>query len=84
MQELFSPEWQWLWMALLALALFFPVRKLIWVASVRREERRQGQPTDDARREALRRRASVTAALLSGIFAIIYVHYLFTSMLVPS
>jgi hypothetical protein len=82
--KLFEPEWQWLWMALLALALFFPVRKLIWVASVRREERRQGQVTDEARRHALRRRAAVTAGLLSVIFAVIYVHYLFTPTPVAS
>lgn len=80
MQELFSPQWQWLWTAVLGLLLFFPIRKLIWVASVRRAERKLGTPTDETHRAALRRRASVTSALLSFIFAVIYVHYLFSSL----
>lgn len=61
-----------LWSVLLAVALFFPVRQFIWVLSVRREERRLGQPTDEVRRTALKRRASVTAALLCFVFATLY------------
>jgi hypothetical protein len=64
--------YQLLWSVLLAVALFFPVRHLIWVLSVRREEQRLGRPTDETRKAALRRRAGVTAALLCFIFAVIY------------
>ena len=49
----------------------FPVRQLIWVVAVRRAERREGT-TDDARRQSLKRRASVTAALLCFVFAFFY------------
>lgn len=65
-------QYQLLWSFLLAVALFYPVRQFIWVLSVRREERRLGQPTDDERRTVLKRRATVTAVLLCFIFAVLY------------
>ena len=64
---------QTFWTILLGVALFLPVRRLIWVLSVRTEERRQGAPTDDARRHALKRRATVTAVLLCFVFSVLYV-----------
>jgi hypothetical protein len=67
----------WLWSAILAAALFMPVRRLVWVLSVRREERRLGRATDDARRQLLRRRAGVTALLICVFFSAVYVHALF-------
>lgn len=73
MQLLFGPEGRWIWAAILAAALFFPVRQLIWVASVRRQERKQGKSTDEAERLALKRRAGVTAALLCFVFSVLYV-----------
>lgn len=79
METLFSKEFQWLWMFVLGVALFFPARKLIWVMSVRRAERREG-PTDAPRRQALKRRATVTAALLCFIFSVVYVNQLFSQM----
>jgi len=80
MEELFSPQYQWLWTALLGLALFFPVRQLIWTLSVRREERKLGQPTDDTRRRSLKRRASITAVLLCFVFAVLYMQAGFSSL----
>ena len=71
MEFLFSPDSQYIWTMVLAAALFFPVRQLIWVVSVRRAERREG-PADDARQKSLKRRASVTAALMCAIFAFFY------------
>lgn len=68
---------QWLWTIALGLALFLPVRRLIWVLSVRREERKLGAETDEARRAALKRRASVTAGLLCFVFAVLYVQAMF-------
>ncbi len=64
MEALFSPELKWLWAAALGLALFFPVRQLIWVLSVRRLQRRTGEVPDDAARQSLKQRAGATSALL--------------------
>lgn len=80
MEELFSSQYQWLWTLLLGLALFFPVRQLIWTLSVRREERKLGEPTDESRRHVLKRRATVTSALLCFVFAIIYMQATFRSL----
>ncbi len=71
MVDFFGPYSREIWALLLTLALFFPVRQLIWALAVRRAEKRDG-PTDEARRQALKRRAAVTAALLSFVFAYFY------------
>jgi hypothetical protein len=83
MEELFTPRYQWLWTAILALLLFFPIRQLIWVLSVRREERKTGTPPDEARRSALKRRASVTSGLLCLVFSVIYVDVLYGNLYAP-
>ena len=67
---------QWLWSLVLGAGLYLPVRKLIWVMAVRRAERR-GRPADDEKRDAIRKRAYVTAALLCFIFAVLYTQVLF-------
>jgi hypothetical protein len=77
MEDLFTPRYQWLWTAILGLALFLPVRQLIWVMSVRREERKTGNTPDEARRSALKRRASVTSGLLCLVFSVAYVDVMF-------
>lgn len=74
MAELFTAKYHVLWALLMAAALFFPVRQLIWVLSVRRAQRQAGRPADDARQRTLRRRAGFTAALISLV-----VGYLYTS-----
>ncbi len=71
MADLFGPNATTIWVLVLAAALFFPVRHLIWVLTVRREEKRQG-PTDETRRAALKRRATFTAVLLCLVFSYIY------------
>lgn len=76
MAALFSPEYKWLWMIALGGGLYFPVRQLIWVLSVRRAERRK-EPTDEAIRESLKRRAAFTSVLLCFVFAVTYVSVLF-------
>jgi hypothetical protein len=75
MEYLFSRDSQYLWTVILAAALFFPVRQLIWVVSVRRAERRDG-PSDEALRRSLKRRAGFTAALLCFVFAFFYTAHL--------
>ena len=72
-----------LWALALALALFFPVRQLIWVLYVRRaqrqaaQEEREGQEVDEAEQARLKRRAGVTSGLLCFVFAFIYTAQLF-------
>ncbi len=76
MSEIFSKDYALLWTVAIALALFFPIRQLIWVMSVRRAERDGDR--DETRRERLKRRAMVTATLLSFIFAYFYTGILFS------
>ena len=76
MAELYDSDYVLVWAALLAVALFFPVRHLIWVLYVRRAERRQ--PTDEPERARLKRRASATSALLCVVFALLYTLHLFS------
>lgn len=80
MRQIFSPEYQWLWTIVLGAALFYPVRQFVWVMSVRREERKLGQDTDEARRVALKRRSTVTSVLLCFVFSILYVQVMFRSL----
>lgn len=64
----------YIWVLLLAALLFFPARQIIWVLSVRRAEARDGRE-DEARRHALKRRASITAGLLCFVFAFFFISY---------
>ena len=75
MEALFTKDYILLWAVVLALALFLPVRRLIWVIYVRRAARR-GEP-GEAERERLRRRAGVTAGLICFVFSYFYAAYLF-------
>lgn len=72
MEELFRN--QWLWTIVLGVALYLPVRHLIFALAVRREERKLGQAADASRRSEIKRRVSMTAALLCFVFAVVYVH----------
>ncbi|HER25520.1 MAG TPA: hypothetical protein ENI69_00260 [Rhodospirillales bacterium] len=76
MRAIFTAEYQWLWTLALALGLFLPVRRMIWIMSVRRFEAKKG-PSDEARRAGLKRRATVTSALLCLVFSVIYAGYMF-------
>ena len=75
METLFTKDYLLLWMVALALALFIPVRHLIWVLYVRRASREK-QP-DEAERGRLKRRAAFTAALPCFVFAYFYTTHLF-------
>ncbi len=67
-----SPDYRWLWSAALAVALFFPIRQLIWVLAVRKEQRRAGQLPDEKMKKYLKGRAAVTSGLLCLVFAAAY------------
>lgn len=75
MEALFTKDFMLLWVLALGLALFFPVRQLIWVIYVRRAARQDD--VDEAERVRLKRRAGVTSALLCFVFAFVYTMHLF-------
>ncbi|MEJ2119822.1 MAG: hypothetical protein P8Z76_03770 [Alphaproteobacteria bacterium] len=60
---------------LLTALLFYPVRQLIWVLSVRRVEGRDGQHDED-RRLRFKRRATATAILLCFVFSVLFTNSL--------
>ena len=79
MEAMFASEYRYLWGALLAAALFFPVRQLIWVLTVRRSIRKGGEEkANAAEQERLKRRAGFTSALMCFLFSFAYVSVLFT------
>ncbi len=71
MADIFGSNSTTVWVVILAAALFYPVRQLIWALTVRRQERREGK-TDEETRQALKRRANITAILLSFVFSYFY------------
>ena len=75
MAEFFTQQYWPVWTVALALALFLPVRRFIWVLYMRRAQRHGGG--DEAEQERLKKRAGVTAALICLVFSFFYVHYLF-------
>ena len=65
-----------LWIILLSTALFFPVRKLIWVLYVRKKQKSQKTVSDDEKK-VLKKRASFTSMLLCIVFSYLYVSQVF-------
>ena len=66
-----------LWIILLSIALFFPVRKLIWVLYVRKKQKTQKSVSDEEK-SILKKRATFTAILLCIVFSYIYVKQVFS------
>ena len=65
-----------LWIILLSTALFFPVRKLIWVLYVRKKQKIQ-QLVSEEEKSSLKKRATFTAMLLCVVFSYVYVKQVF-------
>ena len=65
-----------LWVIALSIALFFPVRQLIWVLYVRKKQKTQQSISEDERK-ILKKRASFTSILLCIVFSYIYVSQVF-------
>ena len=65
-----------IWVAVLSIALFFPVRKLIWVLYVRKKQKSQKTVSDDEKIN-LKKRATLTSVLLSIVFSYLYVSQVF-------
>ena len=65
-----------IWVVVLSLALFFPVRQLIWVLYVRKKQKSQ-QTVSEEEKKSLKRRATFTSILLCIVFSYIYVTQVF-------
>ena len=65
-----------LWVLLLSIALFFPVRQLIWVLYVRKKQKAQKTVSDDEKKY-LKKRATFTSLLLCVVFSYLYVTQVF-------
>jgi len=77
MDVIFSPDFAYIWAVVLGIALFFPVRNLIYVRYVRRAMRKLNTELPQEEMARLRRRAGVTAGLVCFVFAVLYTGYLF-------
>lgn len=66
--------WTYYWVSVVVLTvlLFIPVSKLVWVLSVRRFERRLGQPLSGPEREGQRNRARLLAIVLCAAFSALF------------
>ena len=65
-----------IWVAVLSTALFFPVRKLIWVLYVRKKQKTQREVTENEKKN-LKKRANFTSVLLCIVFSYLYVIQVF-------
>ena len=61
-----------LWIILLSVALFFPVRQLIWVLYVRKKQKAQ-KTVSEEEKKTLKKRATFTSVLLCVVFSYVYV-----------
>ena len=65
-----------IWVVLLSVALFFPVRQLIWVLYVRKKQKSQ-KVVSEEEKKILKKRATFTSVLLCIVFSYIYVNQVF-------
>ena len=65
-----------LWTLLLSIALFYPIRQLIWVLYVRKKQKKQNLVSEEEKR-VLKKRATFTSVFLSIVFSYIYVTQVF-------
>ncbi|MDH3229316.1 MAG: hypothetical protein OEN55_05960 [Alphaproteobacteria bacterium] len=72
MAELFTAKFAIVWVVALALALFLPVRNLIWALMVRRAMSKAEIGAIEQQR--LRRRAGLSAGLLVFVFSYFFVN----------
>ena len=64
------------WVIILSIALFFPVRQLIWVLYVRKKQKAQQTVSEDEKK-ILKKRATFTSFLLCLVFSYLYVNQVF-------
>ena len=61
-----------LWVLVLAVLLFLPVSKLIWVLSVRRLQRKTGRELSEEELQGQLKRARVIAVFVALIFSFLF------------
>ena len=66
-----------IWIILLSIALFFPVRQLIWVLYVRKKQKTQ-QSVSEEEKNILKKKATFTSILLCIVFSYLYVNQVFS------
>ncbi len=66
-----------IWITLLSVALFFPVRQLIWVLYVRKKQKTQ-QSVSEEEKNILKKKATFTSILLCFVFSYLYVNQVFS------
>ena len=66
-----------IWVVVLSVALFFPVRQLIWVLYVRKKQKSQKTVSNDEKK-SLKKRATLTSVLLCIVFSYLYVTQVFS------
>ena len=69
-----SLVWFWITTWLLAVLLYLPVHRLIWVMRVRRLEARTGNKPTDEEVEALRLKTRIIAGIIVVTFAYLFNH----------
>ena len=65
-----------IWVVLLSVALFFPVRQLIWILYVRKKQKIQ-KIVSEEEKKILKTRATLTSILLCIVFSYLYVTQVF-------
>ena len=65
-----------IWVIVLSLALFFPVRQMIWVLYVRKKQKSQKEVSEEEKND-LKKRATFTSFLLCVVFSYVYVNQVF-------
>jgi len=65
-----------IWIIILSLALFYPVRQLIWTLYVRKKQKMQKDVSYEEKKN-LKKRATFTSILLCIVFSYIYVNQVF-------
>ena len=65
-----------LWIILLGLSLFFPIRHLIWILYVRKKQKLEKSISEEEKKN-LKKRANFTSIFLSIVFSYIYVTQVF-------
>ena len=65
-----------IWVLILSVALFFPVRQLIWVLYVRKKQKSQKLVSEEEKK-SLKKRATFTSILLCIVFSYLYVTQVF-------
>ena len=66
-----------IWITLLSVTLFFPVRQLIWVLYVRKKQKTQ-QSVSEEEKNILKKKATFTSILLCFVFSYLYVNQVFS------